>query len=164
MKLKISSLLAFSALVVFCLAVATSCKKSNSSAPTNAAFSAMIDNSAFNPTTSNAVYTSFAQSWDIYGFYVKGKDSSVFDVTIFAPVTLNTPVTTYYSGVDYYSAGVDDFSDFVGTGKATITVTSLDSVNHKISGTFSGVLPGTTGSDDSVVVTNGKFNISYLVQ
>ena len=157
-------MLGFSTLVVFSFAIATSCKKSNSPAPTNAAFSATVNGSAFNPTASNAVYTGFAQSWDIFGLYIKGSDSSVFDVTIYAPVTLNKPVTTYYSGVDYYSAGVDDFSDFVGTGKATITVTSLDSVNHKISGTFSGVLPGTTGSDDSVVVTNGKFNISYLVQ
>jgi len=40
----------------------------------------------------------------------------------------------------------------------------LDSVNHKIIGTFSGVLYNVTGGSDSLVITNGTFNTGYTVQ
>ena len=45
-----------------------------------------------------------------------------------------------------------------------LTVNSWDSVNHKISGTFSGVLYNITGGSDSLIVTNGTFTSTYTVQ
>ncbi|HEY1212854.1 MAG TPA: hypothetical protein VGE93_04395 [Bryobacteraceae bacterium] len=168
MQVKRISLLAVAAVITVSL-LSTSCKKSSSDS-NNAAFSATIKGAAFNPTATVAMYTDFAGSFDIIGYYIKGTDSAAVDVTIFKPFTVGKPVTTYYSGVAYYSSGTNssfDYGDYVGNSNSlTITVTSLDSVNHKIAGTFSGVIWNTIGgrNGDSAIISNGKFNTSFIAQ
>lgn len=53
---------------------------------------------------------------------------------------------------------VPDFTSPVGT----LTVTSMNQTNHTIAGTFSGKF--FASSSDSVVISNGKFNITCLEQ
>jgi hypothetical protein len=49
------------------------------------------------------------------------------------------------------------------SGKASMTINSLDTVGHKISGVFTATAYNTSSTTDSVVITNGKFSSSYTV-
>lgn len=142
----------------------TSCKKSNNSS-SSAALSATFRDTTFSSSSGIvAVYFKDNQYWDIAGFAVKGGDSSGIEIEINSPVTVNSPITanngTY---IDYYHNG-NDYYAAVGTGNTAMMVTSLDTVNHKISGTFSGMLYNFGNGSDSSMMTNGKFNTTYLVQ
>jgi hypothetical protein len=44
----------------------------------------------------------------------------------------------------------------------SLELTTYDKTNKKVAGSFSGVIYGALG--DSVVITNGKFNINYITQ
>jgi hypothetical protein len=55
-------------------------------------------------------------------------------------------------------------SDLV-TPSGAITITSINTSNHTISGTFSQTtLYNSQNSNDSITVTNGKFSMSYSIQ
>jgi hypothetical protein len=90
---------------------------------------------------------------------------------IFAPFTLNQPFNTdttdmtlfyYTNGSSGKQYGVGSYWFGAGSGLAVMTVTSLDTNAHKISGTFSGSLYAS--ASDSIVVSNGKFSSSYTVE
>jgi hypothetical protein len=144
------------------------CKKSSNSISSNSAFSAIVDDTTFTPATNGtgAVYTSLGKQFDIYSYLLRSKDTVSLDVSIFEPFTVNQPIdpTANASSILYYDFTGEPFFNGVGMGKTTITVTSLDTVNHKIAGTFSGNLYENNGSGDSVIVANGTFNTTYLVQ
>jgi hypothetical protein len=173
MKVTRFPLFVFSAVSVFALFTAASCKKSNNSS-SGSGVSATVSGTAFNPSTTVALYSESGQSWEITGYTIKSGDTSVIDMTInkmfpsplnYPQFNLNQPFTTDTTSayVDYYANGVNgkyyDASD--GNGKATLTVTALDTTAHTIAGTFYGTLYAS--ASDSVVVTNGKFNTTYKV-
>ena len=163
MKVTRFPLLVFSAVSIFALFTATSCKKSSSSSSGNS-LSATISTSAFNPSTTQGVYSATGQIWDIAGFTGKSGDTTGIEIIFFSPITLNKAfkTDTTAASVDYLTSTTitgKDYDASQGNGTATLTITSLDTVGHKISGTFTGVLYAS--SSDSVVVTNGKFSTSY---
>lgn len=169
MKVTRFPLLVFSAVSIFALFTATSCKKSSSSS-SGSSISATISGSSFNPSTTGGVYSESYQSWDITGISVKSGDTLALEAMIFSPFTLNKPfdtdttdMTLYYytNGSTGKQYGVGSYWFGGGSGFATMTVTSLDTSAHKISGTFSGSLYAS--SSDSVLVTNGKFSSTYTV-
>ncbi len=102
------------------------------------------------------------------GVQVKSGDSTAFEVAFGAPVTLNKALTSDGVIVDVgyiveKTQTIYDGSPVAG-GHSTVTVTSYDSTGHKVGGTFSGVLYNQNNANDSVVVTNGNFSSTYLVQ
>jgi hypothetical protein len=161
MQIKNFALFSISVLTVLSL-LTTSCKKSSNDS--SAGLSATFRDTTFGASQTVAVYFKDYQYWDIAGYTIKGGDSVGIEIEINAPVTLNSPITTNNGTyIDYYLNG-NDYAAAVGTGNTAMMVTSLDTVNHKISGTFSGMLYNMGNGNDSSQMTNGKFNTTYIVQ
>jgi len=75
--------------------------------------------------------------------------------TIYGVSNLPTNSTTIAS-VTYYETNAN-YNDSLATG--TLTITNLDTVNKKMSGTYSYTASGTKGSTPATLtVTNGQFN------
>lgn len=161
-----TTLLAFSSFAFFSLVI-SSCKKSNSSS-SNGQFTATIGSTAWSsnePVT--GLYVSNITTFELGGEYLKSGDSTAFAISFAAPFIMHTPISSDTAAVDVGYINATTQAEYDGGGVAghsILTVSSWDSVNHKISGTFSGVLYNITGGSDSLVVTNGAFSSSYTVQ
>jgi hypothetical protein len=172
MNFKSRSLLTIFTLTAATLLITASCKKSNSSS-SSGAISVSIHDSSFQSQGqySNGLFSTNLGAYTLTGVVTTKTDTDVFQVIIGLPIQVNVPVNTDTVGT--YIAYFDQNATFdwqaggAGGGTAIYTVTSLDTVNHKIAGTFSGSLYdmlNTSGiTIDSVVMTNGKFNLSYTV-
>lgn len=158
---------------IFALLTASSCKKSNNNS-SSSGMSATVAGTAFNPIVTQGGFSQSANEWFVGGYSVKSNDTSILEVGIFeffpnqnlqfvVGKSFTTDTTSAY--VDYFTNGFTNGKDYDasnGNGFATFTVTSLDTTNHKIAGTFSGILYAS--ANDSIVVTNGNFNTSYTLQ
>jgi hypothetical protein len=143
--------------------VTTGCKKSNNGGSSNSV-SATIGGTAFTPTTTTAWYSKDTAVYEIACYTVKPGDTSVFALAVQPPFTINKLITDQNTvGLDYYHNS-KDYLGGGGAGHVNLTVTSLDSVNHKIAGNFTGTLYNVNNPNDSLLVTNGTFNTSYIIQ
>jgi hypothetical protein len=79
-----------------------------------------------------------------------------------SPLTLDSPNVAYAWEIPYtpyhYVAGLYE----TPAGSASITISSWDSVTHRIAGTFTGEVY--SGAQDSLAITYGQFNVTYSVQ
>jgi hypothetical protein len=146
----------------------TSCKKS-SSGGSSAALSATVSGTAWAPSIPvEAFYIANSQEFGVAGLQLKGGDSVILSVGFPGPITLNQAVssdTSFLTTVAYEdSKTANDYEGGFSSGHALVTVTSYDATNHKIGGTFSGVLYNLGSGSDSIVITNGSFNTSYIAQ
>lgn len=149
----------------------TACKKSNTTANPNGALSATIADTAWYPYYTTALYYSGQGLYQINGVAAaatKG-DSSFLQISFSAPIQVGKVISTDTASVDYYdSRGYFDWGAGTnsGNGVAYITVTSYDSVNHKIAGSIKGSLSsGLAGASwtDTVLLNTGEFNLTYTV-
>jgi hypothetical protein len=62
-----------------------------------------------------------------------------------------------------YTIKGTEYDAYSTEGQFQLTVTSLDSMGHKIGGTFSATGHSLISYNDSVVITNGKFSTAYNV-
>lgn len=129
------------------------------------AVSVTIGGMAFNPTDVRLFYTQSGHYWGITGSVVKTGDTSTILVNVPPPLPLNTILTNNNSGlyVRYSVSGGKTYFAGAGYGSASMTLTMLDTVGHEIAGTFSGALHNAVNGNDSLVITNGRFNSSYQV-
>jgi hypothetical protein len=138
------------------------CKKSNNGPASTV--TATIGDSTFDVGTVSAVRVQ-----QIFSVSLIGPDrvhSLEFGFAV--PFQLNTPLTLDAPNVAYaweipyapyhYVAGQYE----TPAGSASITVSSWDSVTHRIAGTFTGEVY--SGPGDSLAITNGQFNVTYSVQ
>ena len=169
MTLKISSLLTFSALTVFVLLSTTSCKKSSSGSSAGISATLSGSGSGFQAKSTLGAYSQSSGYIAVAGIMPKTNDSLILEVDISDTAKLNTPMSTdnwptegiYYYAIEAYT----DYEAYYGVGKGSITVTSWDQTNHKIAGTFTATMLNQSGQGavDSIIVTNGQFNTSYVV-
>lgn len=153
-----------SLVVLFIGFLSVGCKKSSSSTGSGT-FSATVGDTAFTPGDVAGIYVTADQAWSILAYQIKAGDTVSFDINIYLPFTVNQPIAPNFTNILYQNAMGEPYYNAIGhTPNLAITVTSVDSVNHNIAGTFSGSLYDENGTGDSVVVTNGKFNTSYSVQ
>ena len=154
-------------LVAFaCIAISVGCKKSNNSNNSSSISANMgSTNMSISGANEGTWYSTDSAVFEIGGLYVNGKDTSVLAIQLFPPFTIGTAVTDWrYVSIDYYNyTTAADYFAGDGLGHFSLTVTSQDTVNHRIVGTFSGVLYNGISGNDSMVVTNGKFNTAYNV-
>jgi hypothetical protein len=149
--------------------LATSCKKGNSG-NTNGDINASLSGSAWATTfPTEGFYLPGAGQFEITGVQYKGGDSTVFTLWFGVPFTLNKAMNSGpANNLDIYYLNEKTAVTFDGgtkAGWATLTVTSYDSTNRKIGGVFNGVVYDiSTGSGDSLVITNGSFSSSYNLQ
>lgn len=124
----------------------------------NALFTADIDG-VFNDFTSTvqAVLTED-------GVTVGTNGDPTLAVQVFNPAvgTFNVDANNTNTGaIIAYSSGVNSL--YV-PASGTVTITSFDTVNETVSGTFTGVMSDIAGVDPDVIITNGVFqNIMYIV-
>jgi hypothetical protein len=149
------------------IAISVGCKKSNNSTTSSSAISASMGSTAFSSTTANttAWYSTDSTAYLIGGFAANGGDTTGLALQIYTPFTLGTTITDKYSvNMDYYVSSTQDYFAGNGIGHIALTVTTQDTVNHKIGGTFTATLYNSLNNSDSLLVTNGKFNTSYIIQ
>src|SRR6185312_3219962 len=143
----------------------TSCKKSSTG---SAAMSATINGGAWASSFPVAGgHTSQGDTYELGAAQYKNSDSTILAVGFNGPVVLNQAFSSDTTTLDIAYQDIKaqvQYDGVSGHGFSILTVTSLDSVNHKIAGTFSGVLYNDFGGGDSVVVTNGRFSAPYLAQ
>lgn len=159
--------LIFSALPALALIATLSvgCKKSNSSS-NSSSISGTFGSTNFSASggSSTAWYSTDSSVYILIGGAINGKDTSGLSLSIFPPFTLNTAITsTWAVNIDYFVSSTQDYYAGNGFGNVALTVTSQDTVNHKIGGTFTGTLYNAFNNNDSIKVTNGKFNTAYNV-
>jgi hypothetical protein len=153
----------------FSLVTATvGCKKSNSSSGANGAMTATVAGVGFaaSATTTQAIYSSAYRQFDIVGVQIKSGDTTAIELTWNAATKLNFPIASDTSTLETSYFDSKTQASFDGgdlPGHSIITLTSWDSTNLKVAGTWSGVMYGITGTD-SIVVTNGTFSTTYIKQ
>ena len=104
----------------------------------------------------------------VQGDSIVGSDTTEIQVAMPYIPTVNVAVSTdstIYVSMTYKVPGkeYDAYNGF-GYSHGAVTLSSADTVNHKVVGSFSGVLYNDANNNDSVVITNGAFNSSYQVQ
>ncbi|MFL5746231.1 MAG: hypothetical protein ACJ751_16270 [Niastella sp.] len=154
-----------SLLIAFILAISVtsiSCGNKDKDPNPTAQFSATINGESFLPTYANAFHE--YEVINIYGIMPKATDSFQLSVSIPDTATVNTTLTAknddvYIRYVNF--KGYTTYSSAARTGHATLTLTTIDKTNKRLAGNFSGVLYKQAADVDSLVITNGQFNISY---
>lgn len=104
----------------------------------------------------------------VQGDSIVGKDTSELQVAMPYIPAVNKPVytdSTQFAGLTYIVPG-KEYDAYYGLGfsHGVVTLSSADTVNHRVVGSFSGVLYNVVNSNDSVVITNGAFSSAYQVQ
>jgi hypothetical protein len=167
MKLTTTSLLTVSILAAATFFMAISCKKSNNSTG-GGGLSATISGTAWASTVpSQAIFAKTLGEFEIIGGQYKSGDSTGLSLAFGTPFPLHTAISSDTAFLDVSYVNVKTLAQYDGgllAGHSILTVSAWDSVNHKISGTFTGVLYNVSSGSDSLVVTNGTFNTAYTVQ
>jgi hypothetical protein len=150
------------------LLAATSCKKSNNNNSANGSMTATVNGTAWsNNLGTVGLYTIIGGQFGIAGGQLKSGDTTAFELSFVSPIALNQTISSDTSQIlIVYSDNKTQqaYDGYFGIGYSLLTITSYDSTGHTVGGTFSGVLYNSTNSNDSVVVTNGKFNTSFTAQ
>lgn len=151
----------------FLSAVAVSCNKSNNST-VSGQMSFSINGTAW---TSNipvqAIYSQSGNVFEVLAGYYKTGDTTALALQFTTPFVLHTAFSSDTTSLDVGYVNSTPLTQYDGgqiTGHSALTISSWDSVNHKISGTFSGVLYNISGGTDSLVITNGSFSTGYTPQ
>ena len=138
---------------------APACKKNKDSSDSGK-FSATINGTAWQPSKANAIHVNDFITID--GLQVQSNDTLALSLDIPDTANVNMPVSfedgrlTYTkskSGAIYISWG--------NASHGSTTISGWDKANKKVSGKFSGVVYSIFGGTDSIVITNGQFNINY---
>lgn len=166
MYFKNFTLLTLSAFALI-VTLSVGCSKSNNSNNSSAGISATVGGTNFS-SGSNATYAWYSTDSAVFimgGYAVTNKDTSGLSLSIFPPFKLDSVISSQWAvNIDYYVNSSTDYFAGNGFGHIALIVTSQDTVSHKIGGTFTGTLYNLSNLNDSVQVTNGKFNTSYIVQ
>lgn len=168
MDLRKFTLFAIPAVTALSLLI-TGCSKSNNNNNSSTSITATVGTSSWSPNVYNqAIYVKDSGYFDIGAVQYVNKDSSAIDLSFGVPVVLNQKLSTANNDQVYMEYDDNGYFGKIyiaqpGYGSGFLTVTSYDSTNHKIAGTFSGVLYNYANSNDSVVITNGKFDANYKV-
>ena len=160
-------------MLVLGTAIFVACKKSNDtpSAPSNT-IEATVGTTGFVSSHTLSVLFDVSTNFDLLGSEIVSGDSVGFElqfpdtlvVNKIYPATAGGLVGTNIS-IDYYN--FHTFAIYAPDDNnpvASISITAFDSTKHTIAGTFSGHFINTSLSTDSVVITNGKFNVTYVNQ
>jgi hypothetical protein len=150
---------------LFSFILVSSCKKSNSGGGNS--ISGTVGTTNVSGGTTQGAYSAYAGMFLLASYSVQGKDTTGFILNIpsvFAKVGKAFTSDSTYLEVVYGASGGKTYDASYGSGHASVTVNQLDTVGHKINGIFTATAYNVNSSNDSVVITNGKFSSSYTVQ
>jgi hypothetical protein len=148
----------------FLLAVSSCSKSSNST--NNGTMTASINDTAWTANYGVAgLYTVAADQCEVAGAQIKSGDSAAFYITFNTPITVNKTISSDSGLVDVqFDRGSALYDGGALAGHSILTVTTWDSTNFKIGGTFSGVLYNVTSGVDSLTIAGGTFNATFTLQ
>jgi hypothetical protein len=144
-------------------------KHSSSSTTTDGTMTATVNGGTYNAVSYVvAGYLSAYGQLIVQGDSIRGTDTTEIQVAMPYIPTVNVPITTdssQYVGLSYKMPGkeYDAYFDLTNS-HGSITLSGEDTVNHRVAGTFSGVLYNIVNSNDSLVIINGAFSSTYSVQ
>ena len=147
-----------------------SCSKNSSSTTTSdGTLTATVNGTAYSAKSYVvAGYLSAYGQLIVQGDSIRSNDTTEIQVAMPYIPAVNVAVTTdssQYMGLTYLTPGKEYDAYFgLSASHGTLTLTGEDTVNHRVAGTFSGVLYNIVNSNDSVVITNGAFSSTYQVQ
>ncbi|GGA84059.1 hypothetical protein [Puia dinghuensis] len=144
------------------LLLIAACGKNNNPSSGSGTLSATVGSSTYQSTSTLAAFSSSLNLYAIYSYSRQNKDTSVFQLTLPYPLPVNKTFTSDSLVLTYSDKGIE-YDAFGSKRQVQATITSLDSFAHKMTGTFNAIAHDTTNVNDSVVITNGKFNITYTV-
>jgi hypothetical protein len=129
---------------------------------------AAIGSTNYAPSLTEAVYSPVTYTTFAVLGIQSGKDSTFLRVELpLTGFTIGTPFssdTATASGLTWFdSQRTYEYDALNGTGAShsLINITSWDSAQLKVAGTFSGVLYNISNLNDSIVITNGTFSTTY---
>jgi hypothetical protein len=160
-KLIVKPFVAIFVPLAFLAFVQVGCKKSSSGSSTGV--NATLNNSGFHSQQTLATYSKSQHVFTIVGYSIGSGDTSAFELDL-SNVPLNQAVDLTSGQTMYYYDTKNSFS-YTGDpseGHGTVSLTSFDTVNLKVAGTFSGVLQDDFSAADSLKVSGGQFNLSYV--
>ncbi|HXB96146.1 MAG TPA: hypothetical protein VNU70_13340 [Puia sp.] len=166
MKAKRPTIPIVSALPFCILLVITGCSKSaNPPLPTNGTLSITAGTTNFTAAQVEAAYSSTLGFVAVLGYTIQGHDTTSvqLDFAYLPPVGVTFSSDSTETGLTYI-AGSKRYDGFLGLGKVVMQLTAADTVEHKLSGTFSATLIDDDNSSDSLIITNGKFTSTYTAQ
>lgn len=140
-----------------CLLASIGCKKSNSTAPST--LTVTLPDSTVQAV--NIAATKTGGKFSVAGY--TANKSTYIGLGFNQPVQLNIPFMasslTFNQPIKpwFYGTG-----GYLPTGPSSVTITTWDSVHHRISGNFNGEVYA--NAYDSVPLSNGKFDVSYSIQ
>jgi hypothetical protein len=144
-------------------------KNSSNSTTSDGTMTATVNGVAYNAKSYViAGYLTTYGQLIVQGDSINNNDTAEIQVAIPYPPTVNIAISTdssAFTSLTYIRGGVEyDAFNGYGYSHGVVTVTSSDTVNHRIAGNFSGVLYSSALSADSVVFSNGAFSTTYVVQ
>lgn len=145
------------------------CSKNSNNNSSSGTLTCTINGTAFSaqPNQVGAGDLSTFGQLFVLGYNIQSKDTTGFQVEMpyIPPVNVAFSTDTTESDLTYIVPGKEYDAYFgLSNSHGIITLTLADTVNHKVAGTFSGVLYNISNSSDSVVVTNGAFSSPYSIQ
>jgi hypothetical protein len=144
------------------LLLITGCSKNNNNNTPSGSLSATVGSSSYTGTTTLGAYSSSLRLIAIVSYSIQVRDTSAFQIIIpYAP-----PVNRAFASDSMYltyTAKGTEYDAFSARGQLQMTITSIDSIGHKIAGNFSAIAHDSTNFNDSLLITNGKFSTSYTV-
>ena len=152
-------------LFIASLLLAAGCSKNSNSLPTDGTMSATAGGAAFNAAQVAGVYSQSLDFMAVLGYTIRSNDTTGFQIQFayVPPVNVTFSSDSTATGLTYFSPG-KRYDAFLGQGKVVANLSLVDTVNHKLIGTFSATLINDANSNDSLLVTNGKFTTTYSVQ
>jgi hypothetical protein len=152
------------------LSCIVACSKSTQTAGyvSQGTLTATVGSANYAPPLTEAVYSSVYSTFAVFGLQ-PGKDTTYLRIGLpLTGFTIGTPFSLVDSarttGLSWYDGQRTYEYDAIfgqGASHALINISSWDTVQLKIAGTFSGVLYNINNLNDSVVITNGAFSTSY---
>lgn len=164
--------LALSVLTASIFLTLPACKKSNS----NPAAATGSTSASLNGTATPFTYTQGVEIKGIQigvtGYNLVNSDTVYFGVSVPDSARLNVPYgITAWSNLQYWDRNhTFEYDSWLAypMDHGNVTLTSWDKNAKTIAGTFEGVLYTSVGlgnfANDSLVITNGKFNASYITK
>ena len=153
--------------LLFAVTLIAGCHKNNATTNSEGTLSATIGSSPYTASFTYGDYIAAIPGMIAIGLVPAGKDTTFLQVTLPYPLPLNLPFSTDSTslGLSYYNAShTKNYDAYTGFGHGLVTISLFDTVNRKISGTFSGTLINDLNYNDSVIITNGAFNTAYRAE
>jgi hypothetical protein len=105
--------------------------------------------------------------FDVAGAQITAGDTTGFSMTFYAPITVNKAYGSDTASIDIQYQDAKSGTLYDGgtlAGHSTLTITSYNTSNFTIGGTFSGVLYNVNTGIDSITVTGGTFSTTFTQQ